>query len=136
MIVKLHITLDGKAEEALNFYAYIFNGKADNVLRYGEVKGNPLANEQTKGWLMNSRLTFGSNVINLCDRPQSEKGVEGNLVALDLMLSSEDETKRVFNALAEDGTVDEPLTAEFWSPCVGAVTDRFGIHWNVMLLTA
>lgn len=39
----------------------------------------------------------------------------------------------VFNALAQDGKIDMPLTKTFWSPLYGMLTDKFGIGWMVMV---
>ena len=36
---------------------------------------------------------------------------------------------RHFAALAEGGTVDEPLQDTFWGARFGMLVDRFGIHW-------
>ena len=43
----------------------------------------------------------------------------------------EGQFKRVFDALADGGSVFMPLGETFWSPCFGMVTDRFGISWMV-----
>ena len=40
---------------------------------------------------------------------------------------------RMFNALAEGGTVTMPLGKTFWSPRFGMVTDRFGVAWMVSM---
>ena len=45
------------------------------------------------------------------------------------------EAKRVFDALAEGGEVQQPLTETFFSPAFGMCTDRFGIPWMVMVET-
>jgi PhnB protein len=41
------------------------------------------------------------------------------------------EAKRVFDALAEGGTVTMPFGQTFWSPGFGMCTDRFGTPWMV-----
>ena len=41
------------------------------------------------------------------------------------------EAERVFNALAEDGSVGVPLGETFWATKFGMVTDRFGTPWMV-----
>ena len=42
-----------------------------------------------------------------------------------------DDARRVFDQLAEGGTVAMPVSETFWSPAFGMVTDRFGIPWMV-----
>jgi PhnB protein len=55
---------------------------------------------------------------------------------LALTVTTEADAKRCFDALANGGTVQMPLTKTFWSPCYGMVTDRFGLGWMVMVAGA
>jgi len=41
------------------------------------------------------------------------------------------EAERVFNALAENGTVQLAIQKTFWSARFGMLVDRFGIPWMV-----
>ena len=41
------------------------------------------------------------------------------------------EAKRVFDALAEGGTVSLPVGPTSWSPMFGMCTDRFGTPWMI-----
>jgi PhnB protein len=51
--------------------------------------------------------------------------------SLAILVTTEAEARRVFGALADGGQVGMPLGKTFWSPCFGAVTDRFGVSWMV-----
>jgi PhnB protein len=39
--------------------------------------------------------------------------------------------KRVFEALADGGTVTMPIEPTFWSPMFGMCVDRFGTPWMI-----
>jgi PhnB protein len=41
------------------------------------------------------------------------------------------EGERLFNALAENGTVQMPFEKTFWSPGFGMLVDQFGTPWMV-----
>ncbi len=41
------------------------------------------------------------------------------------------EAERVFEALAEGGTVTQPLIETFFSPAFGICVDRFGTPWMI-----
>jgi uncharacterized glyoxalase superfamily protein PhnB len=41
------------------------------------------------------------------------------------------EAERVFQALAENGTVQMPLQKTFWAVRFGVLVDQFGISWEV-----
>jgi PhnB protein len=57
---------------------------------------------------------------------------EGN-IALSLADSDVAAGTRIFNALAEGGTVTMPLEKQFWGATFGQVTDRFGTEWMLNL---
>jgi PhnB protein len=38
---------------------------------------------------------------------------------------------RTFNALADGGKVEMPLTKTFWAPKFGMLEDRFGVGWMI-----
>jgi PhnB protein len=39
--------------------------------------------------------------------------------------------ERVFQALAEHGTVTMPMQETFWARRFGALTDQFGVPWEI-----
>lgn len=43
--------------------------------------------------------------------------------------------QKLFDALAEGGTVMMPYEETFFSPAFGMVTDRFGTSWMIGVLT-
>ena len=54
-------------------------------------------------------------------------------MALSLSVPDEAEAHRLFDALAADGTVQMPIGKTFFSPCFGAVADKFGVAWMVIV---
>ena len=54
-------------------------------------------------------------------------------MSLSLPVPSETDADRLFNALAKDGTVQMPLGKTFFSPRFGAVADKFGVTWMVIV---
>jgi len=51
--------------------------------------------------------------------------------ALSLGYPTVDEGKRIFDALAAEGTTTMPFSQTFWAEGFGMCTDRFGTHWMV-----
>ncbi|KAF1706362.1 VOC family protein [Pseudoxanthomonas sacheonensis] len=43
------------------------------------------------------------------------------------------EAKRLFDALAEGGEIQQPLMPTFFSSSFGMLTDRFGVSWMVVV---
>jgi PhnB protein len=57
--------------------------------------------------------------------------VEGNNISLSVHPDSRQDADRIFNALAEGGTITMPMADQFWGDYFGSLTDRFGINWMV-----
>lgn len=45
--------------------------------------------------------------------------------------STENEVKKAYEILAEDGTVLRPLGQLPWSACCADVVDKFGVYWYI-----
>jgi len=54
-------------------------------------------------------------------------------MSLSMSVPSEAEADRLFNALAANGTVQMPIGKTFFSPRFGAVADKFGVAWMIMV---
>jgi PhnB protein len=54
---------------------------------------------------------------------------KGNNMHINVEPETKEETKRLFGALADGGTVTMPLTDMFWGGYFGTCTDRYGINW-------
>jgi PhnB protein len=54
--------------------------------------------------------------------------------SLTVTASDEAEAERLFNALADGGQVQMPLTRTFFSPRFGMAADRFGVSWMVIVM--
>jgi PhnB protein len=75
----------------------------------------------------------GGHVLMGTDALESmgQKLVFGNNVSINLEPDSRVETKQLFEALAERGTITMPLEDMFWGAYFGCVTDQFGVQWMV-----
>ncbi|SDH71628.1 VOC family protein [Agrococcus jejuensis] len=67
-----------------------------------------------------------------------EQGVTITDQALFVSLGAEtlDELQGIWDALAVDAVVVEPLAASAWSAGFGMLTDRFGVTWSVSVTAA
>lgn len=53
-------------------------------------------------------------------------------ISLALSPANADEARRTFDALADGGKVQMPLSKTFFSQAFGMVADRFGVPWMVV----
>lgn len=122
--------VDGRAREAVEFYASVLGGEIQlNTFRDSGIEG-PFADQ-----VMHSQLeTPAGYVLMVADAPpEMVKVTVGSNISLSIAGDADDaEAMRgYFEKLSEGGTVDEPLARAPWGDEFGMLTDKFGIHWMV-----
>src|SRR5512134_483728 len=133
MNVQPYLFFEGRAEEALNFYTKALGTKPDMMMRYRESPEPPPPDKVPPGSedkVMHASFHVGDTEVMLSDGFCSGTPKFGGF---SLAIGAVDETaaRRYFDALSEGGAVTMPLSATFWSPCFGMLTDRFGVGWMV-----
>jgi PhnB protein len=132
--VQPYLFFQGRADEAIAFYQEALGAKVVMLMRFKDNPEAPLearASDPRAEKVMHARLEIGDSVVLLSDGMKSD-GPRFQDFSLTLSVASEDEAGRAFAALKEGGSVVEPLSKTFFSPCFGMVTDRFGVLWIVL----
>jgi PhnB protein len=135
--VTTYLNFPGNTEEAFNFYKKIFKGEftGGGLQRFGDANlpaGTPPMSEADKKLILHAELTIlGGHVLMATDAPESMgfKMIHGNNMHINLEPESKEETKRLFAALSEGGTVTMPLEDMFFGAYFGSCTDKYGINW-------
>ena len=131
MNVESYLFFEGRTEEALEFYQQKLGAKIDAVIRYKEnpePKYNP-PNSDDK--VMHALFRIGDTKVMASDGNCAGKpNFQG--FALTINAASPAEAEKRFNALAEGGQVNLPLSETFFAKSFGMVADRFGVNWMVM----
>ena len=125
------IQFNGKCGEAINLYEVVF-GATDKYVEYyrdaPDDSGIPKTPE-TNELVMHAGMTICGTHINLCDCV--EKITAGNMFKLNVFMDTNDEVKRAFHMLKENGKVIVELGAQFFSPMYGSVVDCYGVSWQL-----
>jgi PhnB protein len=72
---------------------------------------------------------FDDNTVFMSDSGPSRSIEYGNGVAMSIGLTDKGQAHRIFDQLAEGGTVIMPLEKQFWGDVFGQVNDKYGIRW-------
>ncbi len=135
--VTTYLNFPGNTEEAFNFYREVFNGEftGKGLQHFADVvslEGAPPMDDAFKKLIIHAELTIlGGHVLMATDAPESMgfKMVTGTNMHINVEPTTKEETKRLFTALAEGGTVTMELTDMFFGAYYGSCTDKYGINW-------
>jgi PhnB protein len=127
-----YLSFNGQCEAAFNFYAKVLGGKIDGILHNGDSPMRDNVPKDRHNLVMHAQISIGTNVIMGADMSLECGAVGGaGSIALTLNYDTPEEAERVFDALADGGTVKMPLAPTFWAQRFGAITDKFGTPWLI-----
>jgi PhnB protein len=125
-----HLSFDGQCEAAFKFYESCLGGKVAFMLRYAD---SPMAEQTTLGRrakIVHATFVLGDQrLTGADDSPESYEKPRG--FSLILNIPDAAEAVRIFNTLAENGTVRMLLQKTFWTTHFGMLVDQFGIPWAI-----
>ena len=124
MQLSTHLNFNGQCEAAFKFYEKVLGGKITFSMTWGEMPGADQFPVETHKLIMHATLSVGDQVLMGADSPpgryEKPKGMNVSLHLKDIA-----ECERIFNSLAEDGTVAMPFGKTFWTTGFGMCVDRF-----------
>ncbi len=130
MQINPYLNFEGKCEEAFKVYEKALGGKIVAMLPH---EGTPAADHVAAEWkkkILHARLEVGGEAIMGTDVPPGHF-VRPQGFSVSVTVKTKADAEKVFNELANGGTVTLPLTATFWSIAFGMVTDKYGVPWMV-----
>jgi PhnB protein len=125
-----YLVFNGQCEEAFKLYADCLGGQIEAMMNH---VGTPAEEHVPAEWrdkIMHARLSVGDQVLMASDAPP-EHYQKPQGFSVSIGIKDPAEAERIFNALAENGTVQMPLQQTFWARSFGMCVDRFGIAWMV-----
>ena len=130
-----YLAFAGTCREAFTRYHEIFGGDLVLLTMADAPADAPPPPGADLEAIMHAALTTGgSAIVSLMggDDPMGNFDGHVNGMCVNCTVRDSAEAKRVFDALAEGGTVQQPLNETFFSPAFGMCIDRFGTPWMVM----
>jgi len=134
MTVKLtpYITLEGRTKEAIQFYQQSFGAEILTMVTYDEMPSmNSTFTDELKHLVAHAKLKVGETELMFSDSPGGESKGDGKRVTICITTNDVDHSKRIYEALRQDGQVNLPFKEEPFSPGFGDVTDKFGITFQI-----
>ena len=122
-----YLFFPGNTDQAIAFYQEVFGGQT-TITRRGDV--DPTASETEKDQVINALLTGSDVTLRASDRSDASLDPQTR-VELSIIGADEARLREIFDGLADGGTVRTALAKQFWGDVYGAVTDKYGIGWQV-----
>ena len=135
MQVQPYLFFEGRCEEAIEFYRTTLGAEVTMLMRFKEMpepRQPGMITPQNENKVMHANLRIGDSTVLVSDgNCQSAPKFEG--FSLTVSANDEAEGDRVFNALAEGGTVRMAMAKTFFARRFGMLADRFGVGWMVIV---
>jgi len=135
MLVQPYLFLDGRCEEAIEFYRKALGAEVEMLMRFKDCPepAQPgMVPPGSENKVMHSCLRIGDTRVMASDgHCLGKPNFQG--FSLSLTVANAAEADRVFAALGSGGQVQLPLNKTFFSPRFGMVADRFGVSWMVIV---
>lgn len=132
MQLQPYLFFDGRCEEAVDFYKKTIGAKVEALMRWKDNPDPGACTPQNADKVMHASLKIGDATLLASDgRCEGKPMFQG--FALTISAKTEAEAEKTFNALADGGQVQMPLTKTFFSPKFGMCADKFGVGWMVLV---
>mmetsp|Transcript_21377 Transcript_21377/g.19448 ORF Transcript_21377/g.19448 Transcript_21377/m.19448 type:complete len:140 (-) Transcript_21377:24-443(-) len=125
----IYIYFNGNANEAIDYYSEIFNGKVLIRKTFGE---SPIpCEEDMKNKIIHAMLQIENTVLMISDTPKDRVFNAGNNVVISVALLDVERANNIYNALSNEGSIQVPFNKQFWGSHFGELTDKFGVKWMI-----
>ena len=130
----LFLNFNGNCREALDLYSEVFNSEVKNLMTFGEAPADPTMpiKDSEKDRIMYAEINIGGLDVMFMDNSDDWPITVGNNIQPTITVESEDEVRRLIDALRVDGKVFMEPTKTFFADLYGMVEDRFGVIWQIM----
>jgi PhnB protein len=134
MTFRPYLAFAGNAREAFTRYQEIFGGELV-LLSFADTAADaPPPPGTDPNLIMHGALMVGDDLLMGADDPSGNFNGNVSGMCLNATLDDPGEAKRVYDALADGGSVQVPFGETFFSPAFGMCTDRYGTPWMVMVM--
>lgn len=133
MAITPYLFFEGRAEEAIGFYAKALGAETVMLMRNSDAPEPPppgMMPPGTEAKIMHAEIRIGGNPLMVSD---GHCAGAAKFAGFGVSLPARDaaEAGRFFAGLSDGGEVRMPIGPTFFSPAFGMVQDRFGVLWMI-----
>lgn len=132
MYVTPYIFFSGNCAEACRYYEKVIGARIMMSMTYGQSPAAEHVPKDMHDKVIHASLMVGNTVVMASDGTSEDTGERAGGYALTLTAETPATAEKVFNALADGGTVKMKMDKTFFAERFGQLQDRFGISWMVI----
>ena len=126
------INMKRNAKEAIQFYEKAIGAKVLTIMTYGDMPEIPNTyTDDLKDLVALAKLQVEETELLISDVPDSTFVDKSKQITLGITTNDVEKSKRIFEALQQDGKVNMPFGEQPFSPGFGDVTDKSGVTFQV-----
>jgi PhnB protein len=134
-VIQPYLFFRGRCEKAIEYYKKTLGAEVVMMMRFKDSPQEPGSHtvpSEMAERIMHANLRIGGAEVLMSDGMKSGE-CDFECVSLAITVPNEAECDRIFNGLAADGTVQMPLGPTFFAKRFGAVADKFGVSWMILV---
>ena len=137
MHIQPYLYFDGRCDEAIDFYREALGAEVLMLMRFRDAPAGAECGGAAPppDKVMHACLQIGDSQV-LCSDGFATGHPEFKGVSLSLNAADDAQARQLFDALAENGQVQMPLSESFFASSFGMVTDRLGVEWIIVVANA
>ncbi len=130
MQVTPYLMLDGRCEEAIEFYKKAVGAEVGVLMRFNEAPEGACA-PGAGDKVMHSAFKIGDTTVMASDGNNAGRP-EFKGISLSLNAKDEADADRLFKNLSEGGQVQMAMEKTFFAKRFGVLADKFGVSWMII----
>jgi PhnB protein len=132
MQVQSYLFMDGRADEAIEFYKKTLGATVNMRMLFKENPDNAACAPGSENKIMHADISIGETRVLISDgHNKGQTNFQGFGLALTAKTGTE--ADKIFAGLAAGGNVTMPQTKTFFSPRFGMLADMFGVMWMILV---
>jgi PhnB protein len=126
------VVFQGNCKEALEFYEIVFKSKVKMTQLYGEYipEGDYTPPANLNEWILHAEMVICGTNFWFADDVQTI--TKGNMIKLTTIVPTAKQAKCIFEMLSNGGCITLQPVEAFYSTFHAALTDRYGVNWNIV----
>jgi PhnB protein len=126
-----YLFFNGQCEAAFKFYEQHLGGRIEAMIPHAGTPAEGSVSPEWRDKIMHARMSLGSTLLMASDAPPDRSDGAMRGFTVNLGIDDPQEAERIFNKLAENGTIRMPIQQTFWALRFGMLVDQFGTPWMI-----